>query len=130
MPARLDHTIVHARDRNASASFLAGVLGLLPPEPVGRFATVTLANGVTLDYIDAPEPFDRVHYAFAVSHDELDAVFARVRERGLTWWADPGHQRPNETYVRDDSRGFYFDDPDGHRLEVLTRSGEVLTRSE
>lgn len=123
MPVRLDHTIVHARDRSASAAFLAAVLGLSPPEPVGRFATVTLDNAVTLDYVDAAEPFDRAHYAFAVSDDEFDAIFARVRERGLSWWADPRHERPNETYVHGDSRGFYFDDPDGHRLEVLTRSG-------
>lgn len=123
MPARLDHTIVHASDRKTSASFLSTVLGLPPPEAVGRFVTVTLANDVTLDYIDAAEPFDRAHYAFAVSGEEYEAVFARVRERGLDWWADPGHLRPNETYVRDGSRGFYFDDPDGHRLEVLTRDG-------
>ncbi|MDT3680530.1 MAG: VOC family protein [Burkholderiaceae bacterium] len=122
MPACLDHTIVHAHDRHASASFLAEMLGLAPPQPAGRFAAVALGNGVTLDYIDAEEPFDRTHYAFAVSDDEFDAIFARVRERGLTWWADPAHQRPNETYLHGDSRGFYFDDPDGHRLEVLTRS--------
>jgi len=123
MPVRLDHTIVPARNRHESAAFLATMLGLSPPRMVGRFAAVTLGNGVTLDYADAHEPFDRMHYAFAVSDDEFDAIFARVRERGLTWWSDPGHQQPNETYRREDSRGFYFDDPDGHSLEVLTRSG-------
>ena len=123
MPARLDHTIVPARDRHASATFVAAMLGLSPPRMVGRFAAVTLGNGVTLDYADAEEPFDSMHYAFAVPNDEFDAVFARVRERGLTWWGGPGHQRPQETYQRGDSRGFYFDDPDGHSLEVLTRIG-------
>lgn len=123
MPARLDHTIVRARDPKASASFLATILGLPPPETVGRFAAVTLHNGVTLDFADAEDGFDRAHYAFAVADDEFDAIFARVRDRGLAWWGDPGHQRPNETYVRGASRGFYFDDPDGHRLEVLTRGG-------
>lgn len=120
MPVRLDHTIVHARDRNASASFLSTILGLPSPQAVGRFAAVTLGNGVTLDFADAEDTFDRAHYAFAVSDDEFDAIFARVREGSLAWWADPRHERPNETYVRGDSRGFYFEDPDGHSLEVLT----------
>lgn len=122
MAVRLDHTIVHARDRNASASFLAAVLGLPPPAAVGHFAAVQLDDGVTLDFIDAEEPFDRMHYAFAVPDDAFDAIFARVRERGLEWWGDPGHERPKQTYLRGRSRGFYFDDPDGHRLEVLTRT--------
>ncbi len=122
MPARLDHTIVRARDRNASASFLATILGLEPPESIGRFAAVALGNGVTLDFADADEPFDRAHYAFVVAGDEYDAIFARVREHALTWWADPGRGRPGETYVRADSRGFYFEDPDGHSLEVLVRT--------
>ena len=123
MTVRLDHTIVHARDRNASAAFLTSILGLPPPEAVGRFAAVTLGNGVTLDFADADVPFDHAHYAFVVSEDEFDAILARVQERGLTWWADPRRQRPNERYVRADSRGFYFDDPDGHSLEVLVRTG-------
>lgn len=122
MPARLDHTIVPARDRNASAAFVAQMLGLPPPEPAGRFAAVALDNGVTLDFADTDEPFDRAHYAFAVAPKELDEILARVRERGLPWWADPGHRCANEAYDRGDSRGFYFDDPDGHSLEVLTRT--------
>jgi len=118
---RLDHTIVPARDRQASASFLATVLGLAAPESVGRFAAVRLDHGPTLDFVDAEEPFDRMHYAFSVPDDEFDAIFARVREHGSTWWGAPRHERPNEIYLRDGSRGFYFEDPDGHSLEVLTR---------
>ena len=121
MTTGLDHTIVHARDHDASAVFLTAILGLPPPRAVGRFAAVALDNGVTLDYAQAREPFDRAHYAFVVAPGELDAILGRVRERGLPWWADPGHGRPKECYVRDDRRGFYFDDPDGHSLEVLER---------
>lgn len=121
MPVRLDHTIVRARDRGASAAFLAEILGLPPPQSVGRFAAVALGNGVTLDFADADEPFDRAHYAFLVSAGELEEIHARVRERGLPWWADPAHARRNERYRRGDSQGFYFDDPDGHSLEALAR---------
>jgi catechol 2,3-dioxygenase-like lactoylglutathione lyase family enzyme len=39
----------------------------------------------------------------------------------LQYWADPFHQQPGEINTRDGGRGVYFDDPDGHVLELLTR---------
>jgi catechol 2,3-dioxygenase-like lactoylglutathione lyase family enzyme len=39
----------------------------------------------------------------------------------LQYRADPGKQQPGETYRHNGGRGFYFDDPDGHLLEVMTR---------
>jgi len=40
MPAKLNHTIVAARDRNAAALFMSEVLGLDPPVILGPFALV------------------------------------------------------------------------------------------
>ena len=54
-----------------------------------------------------------------VSEEEFDAIFARVTDRGITYWADPGHQE--EKRINNHGRGFYFEDPSGHNLEVLTR---------
>ena len=51
MPVHLNHTIVAARDREASAAFLADVLGLAPPETYGPFAVVRLDNDVSLDFM-------------------------------------------------------------------------------
>jgi catechol 2,3-dioxygenase-like lactoylglutathione lyase family enzyme len=115
----LNHIIVHATDKRASAEFLAGLLGLRTDPPNGPFIPVTLANGVTLDYLTS----DRIrpqHCAFLVGEDEFDQIFARIQAAGLTWWADPEHRQPGEINHRWGGRGCYFDDPDGHNLEILT----------
>lgn len=119
MAVELNHTIVPVRDKKEGAAFIAEILGLAPPQPFGPFMCVETANGVSLDYDDRWGA-GRAHYAFLVSEDEFDAIFSRVRERGLTYWADPGHQR--EGQLNDNGRGFYFEDPSGHNMEVLTRA--------
>ena len=124
MTVQLDHTIVAAKDKNASAAFLAEILGLPEPVPMGHFAAVALDGGVTLDFADSDEPIRPTHYAFAVSAVEFDAIFERVQERGLPFWADPQRRRPGEIAERGRGRGFYFPDPSGHFLEVLTRAEE------
>ena len=119
MAVQLNHTIVPVEDKQASAVFLAEILGLDPPKHFGPFVCVETANGVSLDYDDRSGPAHH-HYAFLVSEEEFDAIFARVTERGLTYWADPGHQQKNR--INDHGRGFYFEDPSGHNMEVLTRT--------
>lgn len=121
MSIKLNHTIVPARDKTVSASFLTRILGLREPAPFGPFMTVELDNEVTLDFVDSSEPIGMRHYAFLVSEKEFDEIFARIRERGLGYWADPYKRRPNEINTADGGRGVYFDDPDGHKLEILTR---------
>jgi catechol 2,3-dioxygenase-like lactoylglutathione lyase family enzyme len=121
MSAKLNHTIVWARDAAASAAFLADLLGLSPPVRFGPFYTVQLANDVTLDFMATNKPPFRQHYAFLVSEPEFDAIFARIRARNLPFWADPGHQHPNEINHNDGGRGVYWSDPDGNNLEIITR---------
>lgn len=48
-------------------------------------------------------------------------MFARVSDRGLDYWADPGLRSSGVINRNDGGRGFYFRDPDGHLLEVITR---------
>jgi catechol 2,3-dioxygenase-like lactoylglutathione lyase family enzyme len=120
MSVELNHTIVCATDREKSAGFLAGILGLRTEPVAGPFVPVRLANGVTLDYLRV----DRVtsqHYAFLVGDEEFDAAMARIEASGLPYWADPFHERAGAVDDRDGGRGVYFEDPDGHHLELLTR---------
>ncbi len=127
MAVQLNHTIVAARDKEASATFLAELLGLPDPAPFGPFMTVQVANDVTLDFVDAADSgdsTDRVvsqHYAFLVSESEFDDIFGRIRGQGLSHWADPMHHKPGAINTRDGGRGVYFEDPNGHNLEILTR---------
>jgi catechol 2,3-dioxygenase-like lactoylglutathione lyase family enzyme len=80
-----------------------------------------VSSDTTLDFIDTEDDFDRLHYAFLVTEAEFDEIFARIKERQLSYWADPMHNRPDEINNFDDGCGVYFDDPDGHRLEIITR---------
>jgi catechol 2,3-dioxygenase-like lactoylglutathione lyase family enzyme len=122
MAIHLNHTIVHARDPVASAKFLAEILGLPEPKPFGPFMGVDVHNGVTLDFIRAePDEIIIEHYAFLVSEAEFDEIFARIRARNLTYWADPAHKRPGEINRNDGGRGVYWNDPNGHYLEIITR---------
>jgi catechol 2,3-dioxygenase-like lactoylglutathione lyase family enzyme len=116
----LNHTIVPARDPKASAQFLADILGIEVSPPVAHFTPVTLANGVTLDY-DQSDAVERHHYAFLVGGEDYAGAFARIRDGGITYYADPACQRPGETYTsKNGQRGMYFRDPNGHLMEILT----------
>ena len=121
MAIQLNHTIVPARNAQASAAFLAEILGVAPPTRFGPFWTVTLSNNVTLDYQHSDEAIPIEHYAFLVSEEEFDAIFARIRERGLQYWADPAHRLSGQINRHDGGRGVYWNDPNGHYLEIITR---------
>src|SRR5689334_2092187 len=121
MPIELNHTIVWATDRDRTADFLVDVLGLERAPTFGPFRVVELSNGVSLDVMGTDGPVHPQHYAFLVSEDEFDLIWARIRERGLTFWADPFHGRPDAINTDDGGRGLYWEAPDGHNLEIITR---------
>ncbi|MGF1625556.1 MAG: VOC family protein [Alphaproteobacteria bacterium] len=121
MPTELNHTIVWCRDQEVSARFLADILGRPAPARFGPFHVVALDNGVSLDFVEIDGEVASQHYAFLIDEGDFDGVLERVRARALTHWADPAKSRPNAINRNDGGRGFYFDDPDGHLLEVLTR---------
>ncbi len=126
MAVRLNHTIIAAHDRDASALFLTEMLGLAAPAGLGPFAVVPMGD-TSLDYMDAKDygsGADKItsqHYAFLVSEQEFDEIFARIQERQLPYWADPGRRERDRINHWDDGRGVYFEDPNGHLLEIITR---------
>jgi catechol 2,3-dioxygenase-like lactoylglutathione lyase family enzyme len=121
MAIELNHTIVHARDPQRSAVFLAELLGRPAPVRFGPFLGVALDNGVTLDFIATDAALVIEHYAFLVSEAEFDAIFERIRARALPYWADPAHRQPGQINHHDGGRGVYWNVPDGHYLEIITR---------
>src|SRR5262245_41608757 len=121
MGVQLNHTIVWCRDQQRSAAFLAEILGRRSPARFGPFLVVELDNGVSLDFHETEDEIAPQHYAFLIGEDDFDAVFGRIRAAGLEHWADPGRTRPREINRSDGGRGVYFQDPDGHLLEILTR---------
>jgi catechol 2,3-dioxygenase-like lactoylglutathione lyase family enzyme len=125
MTVQLNHTIVHVRDRVASANFYTEILGLPDAQPFGHFMVVALPNGVSLDFLDVRAAVAPQHYAFLVEEAEFDAIFARIKACGLEYWADPGHAHPRSVNHHDGGRGVYWSDPDGHSLEILTRPSKA-----
>ena len=121
MSAQLNHTIVWCSDKKRSATFLAELLGLPQPTRFGPFLVVQLDNGVSLDFHEIDGEIASQHYAFLIGEDDFDQVFARIRGQGLKHWADPGKHRAGEINHNDGGRGVYFEDFDGHLLEVITR---------
>jgi catechol 2,3-dioxygenase-like lactoylglutathione lyase family enzyme len=122
MPARLNHTIVWCRDQKKSARFLTEVLGLPPPRRFMHFLVVDLANDVSVDYYEEKdEPIALQHLAFLVEEDDFDAALERIRKRTKEIWADPAKTEPGRINHHFGGRGVYFDDPDGHLFEIITK---------
>ena len=115
----LDHTIVPARDKVASAQFFARIFGLAYQGPHSHFAPVRVNEHLTLDFDDRDQ-FESHHYAFRISDTEFDAIFDRVKGEGIAYGSGPRARRDMQINHRNGGRGFYFEDPNGHVLEVMT----------
>lgn len=120
MSITLNHTIVPAHDKEASATFFAQMFGLKYGGAAGHFAPVRVNESLTLDF-DNWDRFEMHHYAFHVSEDEFDAIFGRVKEAGIPYGSGPFSQDDMQINHRRGGRGVYFRDLNGHILELLTR---------
>jgi catechol 2,3-dioxygenase-like lactoylglutathione lyase family enzyme len=120
MAITLNHTIVHVRDSERTAGFFCEILGLAPARRLAHF-TIVQVGPTSLDLLQTDQEISSRHLAFLVSEGEFDGIFDRLRERGIRYWADPFHREPGQINRWDDGRGVYFDDPNGHLLEVITR---------
>jgi catechol 2,3-dioxygenase-like lactoylglutathione lyase family enzyme len=118
---QLDHTIVPSRDKEQAARFFARIFGLAYEGPFGPFAPVRVNDTLTLDFDDRWKSFEPHHYAFRVSGEDFDAIFARVQAEGIAYGSTPWTRTDGKLNQRDGGRQFYFDDPDGHVLEAFTR---------
>lgn len=119
----LDHTIVPARDKDASARQLAELLGV----PWGRaaagpFTAVYVSDGLTLDFIDTDEAFPVYHFCFRVSDAEFDAILARIRAAGIGYRSTVRGEMDMKISDYAGGRGIYWNEPEGHQWEMLTVS--------
>ncbi|MDP1582202.1 MAG: VOC family protein [Bradyrhizobium sp.] len=121
MAIHFNHTILLARDSKSSAAFLAEMLALPAPRKWGPFYMVTTENDANLDYMDTAGDIVPQHYAFLTSEPEFDAIFDRIEERKLAYWADPAQTQPGKINHHDGGRGIYFKETNGHLIEIITR---------
>lgn len=130
MAITLNHTVVPARDKVASAKFFARIFGL-PFEEAGvdYFAPVRVNDSLTLDFADDAQwisdlakstPMAVHHFAFKVSEEDFDAIFGRIQAEDIPYGSEPYSLEDMNINHRGGGRGVYFRDPDGHILELLT----------
>jgi catechol 2,3-dioxygenase-like lactoylglutathione lyase family enzyme len=122
MAITLDHTIVPAHDKIASAEFFAKLLGLTCDRPMGPFVPVRVNETLALDFDDRRQHFEVHHYAFHVSDEEFDGIFGRIKDARLSYGSQPW--TPDDLQVRSvrGGRTLFFRDLDGHLLEIRTRT--------
>jgi hypothetical protein len=123
MTVELDHLMVPARDKLASARLLAELLGVRwSATGVGPFAPVFVNDGFTIDFDQWSEPFPKIHYCFRVTEPEFDAILGRIRARNIPFRSNVQGPVDNAVNTSHGGRIVYWNEPDGHYWEMLTES--------
>ena len=123
MTIHLDHTIVPARNKVASARLLAELLGVAWAESgPGPFAPVYVNDGLTLDFIDTDEDFPVYHFCFRVDPQEFDAILGRIKAAGIKYRGTVRGPTDMEVNTELGGRIVYWNEPEGHQWEMLTVS--------
>lgn len=115
----LDHTVVPVKDTEQAAAFYADILGLENLGYYAPFYAVAVDEYLKLLFIHK-DTVDNRHYAFIVTDKEFSQIFDRIKTSSEIKYGDSPSDRENsELYSSGDRTGFYFDDKDGHILEVI-----------
>ncbi len=123
MTVQLDHLMVPARDKLASARLLAELLDVpWSTQGVGPFAPVFVNDGFTIDFDEWSEPFPKIHYCFRVTEPEFDAILGRLRAKGIAFRSNVQGPVDHEVNTQHGGRIVYWNEPDGHYWEMLTQS--------
>jgi catechol 2,3-dioxygenase-like lactoylglutathione lyase family enzyme len=118
MTITLNHTIVPAHDKTAAAKFFAEIFGLKRGR-ASYFAPVKVSKSLTLLFDDA-DKFESHHLAFHVSNREFDAIFGRIKAAKIAFGSAPWSLDDGRLNDWGGGRGLYFQDPNGHVLELMT----------
>lgn len=121
MSITLNHTIVPANDKVASAKFFADLFGLSYDGPMGPFAPVKVNETFTMDFDDRWHPQEVHHYAFHVGEEEFDAIFGRIKTAGLAYGSGPRSPDDMQVGASLGGRVVYFRELNRHLLEIRTR---------
>ncbi|MET0168337.1 MAG: VOC family protein [Vicinamibacterales bacterium] len=123
MTIHLDHTIVPAKNKVASAKLLAELLGVAWAQSgPGPFAPVYVNDGLTLDFIDTDEDFPIYHFCFRVDPVEFDVILGRIKAAGIPYRSTVRGPMDMEVNTQLGGRIVYWNEPEGHQWEMLTVS--------
>jgi catechol 2,3-dioxygenase-like lactoylglutathione lyase family enzyme len=119
----LDHLLVPARHRHASAKLIADLLGVpWGQSAIGPFTAVYVNDGLTLDFDEMSDPIPTQHYCFRVSQAAFDAILARIQAAGIAFRSTPHGPVDHKVSADWGGRIVYWNEPDDHVWEMLTES--------
>lgn len=124
MSIQLDHVIVHAFDRVASAGRLAQLLGVpwSADGGPGPFSAVYVNDSLTLDFDQMDGPFPVGHFAFQVTPERFKEILGRLQAAGIAYRSSPGGPADRQVGSHGGGQLVYWGDPPGHIWEILTVS--------
>src|SRR5581483_9488957 len=119
--ATIDHLILNVNDITASVGFYVDILGFKLEGKDGPFTVIRVSDDFTLQL--APwGTGGNEHYAFALSRDDFDKVFATIKAKGIPY-GDSFDSVGTNTGPGSESgaKGFaptlYMNDPNKHLIE-------------
>jgi hypothetical protein len=116
----INHAILAASDKLASARLFCDLFDLAAPEEAGPFAVVRLSNGELVQFATSPGgEISPIHLAFLVDDPTFDHLVRRLEALEVEHWADPRRSQPGINHNHG-GRGVYFLDRSGNYLEAIT----------
>lgn len=123
----LDHTVLRVRNQRASIRFYEQVLGFPHEGRAEPFEVMRVNDGLTLDLMEET-PTDVIHLAFALSGKAFANTGQRLESMGVPYGDSPHSRKGGPPGCWFGARGLadtlYFNDPDGHILEIRYYSAE------
>ena len=123
MAIELNHTIIPSADKVIASSFYARIFGFECLGKVDKFYAVKVNETLNLLFDEYSE-FNVHHYAFKVDDETFEIIFNRLQDEQIIYGSDAYDLENMQLNHWHGGRGVYFRDPNGHILELLTRSEE------
>jgi catechol 2,3-dioxygenase-like lactoylglutathione lyase family enzyme len=118
MTIALDHMSVATKDKVATAQFYAQLFGGRFEGTRRDYAPVIVNEGLTLNFEEA-EQIETRHYAFRMEPPEWQRVKVQLTVDEIPF-GDSTRTSDGSIYERGGLKGFFFKDPNGHSVEIIT----------
>ena len=122
--ATIDHLILNVNEIAASVDFYVNVLGFELEGEDGPFTVIRVSKDFTLQ-LASWSTSGNEHLAFAMSREDFDNAFARMKAKGVAY-GDSFHAVGNnlgpgvESGARGPAPTLYMNDPNKHLIEIRT----------
>ena len=120
----IDHIILNVNEIAASVDFYVNVLGFKLEGEDGPFTVIRVSEDFTIQLAPWGTKGNE-HLAFALSRQDFDEAFARLKEKGIPY-GDSFHSLGNnsgpgnETGAKGPAPTVYMNDPNQHLIEIRT----------